>query len=79
MPLRIDRAGRRTFVGTIDIPEDRQIAAKMATACAGYRIDEDDEDYLDGARSCFNCRYRRWLAEGFSCAKDFPTDVRGCD
>jgi hypothetical protein len=65
------------FLGSILVQEDRDAAVALALSCASYRIDEDDEDYLDGAQSCFNCRYRRWLAEGFSCAKDFPPGIPG--
>lgn len=65
------------FVGTIGDQEDLDAAARLAQSCRVYRIDEDDEDYLDGERSCFNCRYRRWLADGFCCARDFPPEAGG--
>ena len=69
--------GQCRFIGFLEVQADLDAAAVLARACASYRVDADDEDYLDGARSCFNCRYRRWLAKGFSCAKDFPAGVSG--
>jgi hypothetical protein len=65
------------FAGTIGDQQDLDAAARLALSCRVYRIDTDDEDFLDGVRSCFNCRYRRWLSNGFSCAKGFPTDLPG--
>ena len=61
-----------TFTGGVESARDLSAAAGIAAACPSYLIDEDDEDYLDGARSCFNCRYRRWTADGFSCLQGFP-------
>jgi hypothetical protein len=63
-----DASGFR-FMGLIENTEDCLAASKIAARCPGYAIDEDDEDYCDGARTCFNCRYRRWLADGFQCMK----------
>ena len=57
------------FRGSLDNPEDVWAAMSLAGKCPDYRIDEDDEDYCDGGRTCFNCRYRRWLADGFQCAR----------
>ncbi len=67
-----DKNGIIVFRGNLDSPDDLSDASRIAAACPAYMIDEDDEDYLAGARSCFNCRYRRWLANGFSCLKGFP-------
>lgn len=73
----IKGSGGLRFMGGIEVQDDLDAAAILALACYAYRIDEDDEDYLDGVRSCFNCRYRRWLAEGFSCAKGFLAEIPG--
>lgn len=59
------------FLGFIENQEDYVAASEIAGKCAAYSIDEDDEDYCEGTRTCFNCRYRRWLADGFQCVKDF--------
>lgn len=61
---------RFRFAGSIENPEDYAAASEIADKCRAYSIDEDDEDYCEGARICFNCRYRRWLADGFQCMKD---------
>jgi hypothetical protein len=55
------------FVGSVDLDEDVDAAARLAERCGAYRRDDEDEDPLDGAVNCFGCRYRRWLPDGFSC------------
>jgi hypothetical protein len=57
------------FKGSLERPEDVAAAAAQAAGCAVYRPDDEDEDYLDGARTCFGCRYRRWVVGGFSCLR----------
>lgn len=57
------------FQGSIENPEDYRAALEIGAECPHYSIDDDDEDYCEGERSCFNCRYRRWLADGFQCMK----------
>jgi len=58
------------FRGAIDRDDDLAHAASIAASCSLHRLDDDDEDYLAGARSCFSCRYRRWVPSGFTCMKD---------
>lgn len=65
----VEDAGRFRFEGSIEDREDSIAASEWATKCPAYSIDDDDEDYCEGARTCFNCRYRRWLADGFECMK----------
>jgi hypothetical protein len=62
--------GGFSFRGSIGNAEDFHAASEIAGKCEAYSIDEDDEDYCEGARTCFNCRYRRWLADGFQCTRD---------
>lgn len=57
------------FGGSLDRAEDVASAAALAAACASYRRDDEDEDYLAGARNCFGCRYRRWVPDGFTCLR----------
>jgi hypothetical protein len=57
------------FLGSIENEEDTLAAVGIAAKCKEYSIDDDDEDYCEGARTCFNCRYRRWLSDGFECLK----------
>ena len=65
----VDHNGVVIFHGSVENGEDLRAASSLAAHCAAYSIDDDDEDYCDRARTCFNCRYRRWLADGFECAK----------
>ncbi|QEM70200.1 hypothetical protein FO488_10750 [Geobacter sp. FeAm09] len=69
----MDQNGTIVFRGNLESDDDLAAAAHIAMACPSYRTDEDDEDYLERATSCFNCRYRRWLSSGFLCMKGFPT------
>jgi hypothetical protein len=64
-----ETAGSLVFRGNLDDTEDCLAASEIAEKCPCYIIDEDDEDYCDGARTCFNCRFRRWVPDGFTCMK----------
>ncbi len=66
----VEENGVFVFQGAIDNPEDILSAAAIAADCPAYSIDEDDEDYCDGEKTCFNCRRRRWTREGFQCARN---------
>ncbi|MBQ4207462.1 MAG: hypothetical protein II621_04085 [Clostridia bacterium] len=44
-------------------------AAHMAEGCPLFREDCEEECVADDARSCYNCRYRRWTKESFVCMK----------
>lgn len=48
---------------------DWSAAAKEALQCGGFRPDEEDEWIADEPLSCYNCRYRRWTAQSFTCMK----------
>lgn len=39
--------------------------------CSSFMADNDEEEYAvpQGAKSCFNCLYRRWIHSGFRCMK----------
>ena len=65
----IKNSGDLRFRGTVEDMEDLLAAETIAGDCSVYSIDDDDEDYCEGTRTCFNCRYRRWLADGFLCLK----------
>ncbi|MDF9409525.1 hypothetical protein L7E55_14360 [Pelotomaculum isophthalicicum JI] len=55
-------------------PGDNSINATVvfATSCSFYKDDVEEEIYLEGVLTCYNCRYRRWTRPGFSCFKNFP-------
>jgi hypothetical protein len=65
-----EEKGGFAFRGSMESADDLRAAHAIAGRCDAYSIDDDDEDYCDGARTCFNCRYRRWLADGFECMKN---------
>ncbi len=60
----IDRHGAREFRGG---QEDWPAAARAAALCDSFRPDVEEEQIADEARSCYNCRYRRWTAASFAC------------
>jgi hypothetical protein len=47
-------------------------AVLRAQACAYFLLDDEDELVSDEAVTCFNCRYRRWTQESFTCMKKQP-------
>jgi hypothetical protein len=61
--------GELEFWGSVCSDDDLAVAARAAAACGTYRRDDEDEDPLGGALSCFGCRYRRWTPDGFTCMK----------
>lgn len=56
----------KTFVGGKD---DWAGAAKAAAGCSCFHADVDEEIIADEPVSCYNCRYRRWTADSFTCQK----------
>jgi hypothetical protein len=42
-------------------------AAGAARQCLRFSPDDEDEWVADESCSCYNCRYRRWTAQSFSC------------
>jgi hypothetical protein len=72
----LPQAGVR-FVGSVDSDRDVERAALVASACAAYRPDDEDEDPTGGAVNCFGCRLRRWVPDGFACTRALlPADPR---
>lgn len=48
---------------------DKKIS-KWTTACEHFQADNDMEEcYGENENACYNCLYRRWTADGFSCVK----------
>lgn len=56
--------GKEEFPGG---KEDWPGAARIARDCQSFLPDVEEEQVDDTARSCYNCRYRRWTAESFTC------------
>ena len=46
----------------------RDPEAARAAICGTYRRDDEDET-VDETVSCYNCRYRRWTAQSFTCMR----------
>jgi hypothetical protein len=61
---RINRQGEREFTGGT---EEWQGAARIAATCPAFHPDVEEEQVADEARSCYNCRYRRWSGTSFTC------------
>ena len=59
--------------------EDSTTAARMASACPGFRSDDADEWVVDEERSCYNCRARRWTPASFVCLRGFLSASDDCD
>jgi hypothetical protein len=73
-----EEAGNCRFCGTVEDVEDFLAASEIAAKCPAYSIDDEDEVCCEDATTCFNCRYRRWLADGFECVKDLlPFECQG--
>ncbi|MDD2319219.1 MAG: hypothetical protein PHO83_04120 [Geobacteraceae bacterium] len=56
--------GSREYLGG---QSDWAGAAAEALGCPAFREDVEEECVADEARSCYNCRYRRWTTDSFSC------------
>lgn len=64
--------GVQQFVGNVDHEETLNETILMAKNCLVFQMDVEDEIVYESLKTCCNCRYRRWNADGFSCYKDFP-------
>lgn len=58
--------GAKIFNGNV---EDEELTAKAAEECGMFAQDAEDELVSDRLITCLNCRYRRWIVDGFSCQK----------
>lgn len=55
---------------------DKRITA-WTTACSRFQQDNDIEECYDETdNACYNCLYRRWTADGYSCVKERPEESR---
>lgn len=66
--------GIRQFIGDPGAKEDFYASTLLAKACSNFREDDNEEIYVENARSCYNCRYRRWARQGFTCHKNFAIE-----
>jgi len=65
----IDTAAGTVFLGAVEDSEAVSAAARMAAGCSGFSADDDDECYVGEGPSCFDCRARRWVSDGFTCMR----------
>lgn len=64
--------GMKKFMGNPDSLEVFETTQQMACNCPTFQMDVEDEIVYENQTTCYNCRYRRWDSEGFTCFKDFP-------
>lgn len=62
-----DKNGVKTFATG---QTDWAAAADAAHQCPRFRPDDEDEWVADQPLSCYNCRYRRWTMQSFTCQQD---------
>lgn len=67
---RLDQRGNREFAHG---KERWELAAELACACASFVADVEEEQVVEEL-SCYNCRYRRWSVESFTCLGLPPLD-----
>ena len=48
-----------------------QRASEVATACDFFELDKDEDELIVSTQkdSCYNCLFRRWSAQSFTCMK----------
>jgi hypothetical protein len=48
-----------------------QKALKVAVACDFFELDKDEDELIVSTQkvSCYNCLFRRWSAQSFTCIK----------
>ncbi|WP_423801899.1 hypothetical protein [Neobacillus sp. SAB-20_R2A] len=64
--------GLKLFSGNAELPEVFETTVSVAKNCPDFRLDVEDEIVYENVTTCYNCRYRRWNPEGFTCYKQFP-------
>lgn len=64
-----DIEGRYVAVdrGTIRNIQIGQPLTLKSRACKDFKADVEEEQLEDNAETCYNCTYRRWEMQGFSC------------
>ncbi|WP_136523419.1 hypothetical protein [Geomonas ferrireducens] len=45
------------------------LAEQAALACTCFVPDVEEEQLAEEDRSCYDCRYRRWSVESFTCLR----------
>ena len=66
---KLCKDGRYELCGNHEVTEEYIFA--QGSDCEFFEWDNDDEEMKDtNHRSCVNCLYRRWLAEGYRCVKE---------
>ncbi len=48
---------------------ETELAKEAALSCPDFSKDCDEECFYEDDVSCYNCRYRRWMQDGFECLK----------
>lgn len=66
MSFWVMKEGRKVFLGGF---YEYEKAALLASHCVSCKPDSEDEQMAEEEVSCYNCRYRRWIQDGFECLK----------
>lgn len=61
---RRDQRGNREFAHGKDACG---LAAELACSCVAFVADVEEEQVVEEELSCYNCRYRRWSTDSFTC------------
>lgn len=64
--------GMKYFNGDAEQADVLETTVSMAKSCREFQMDVEDEVIYENLKTCYNCRFRRWIPNGFSCFKDFP-------
>ena len=59
------------FVGELSDKASVQATVDLALECTTYIEDDEDEQVINEAITCWNCRYRIWRTKGFTCYNKF--------
>jgi len=70
MKLWSDEKQGRTFLPGRNAPE---LAEQAALICSLFRRDDEEECFAEEPVTCYNCRYRRWTADSFTCMRSDMT------
>ena len=66
MSFWVMKEDRKLFLGGL---YEYEKAAVLAVECGRFKPDAEEEQTAEEEVSCYNCRYRRWIQDGFECLK----------
>ncbi|MBF7097310.1 hypothetical protein [Alkalibacter mobilis] len=63
----IFKDGRKIYNGG---QNDYHAVSELAISCGRFSEDYEEERMAEEDISCYNCRFRRWIADSFECMKN---------